>query len=88
MLDPHNYWGCGCFSPTITPEEPGNAVFGFLKKAKGAILTGAEAVGKAGSALATMAEDVFRDKNAVKRQMLFYGVVNLYRDGLEKFMNM
>ena len=21
-LEPHNYWGCGCFSPTITPEEP------------------------------------------------------------------
>ena len=31
--------------------------------------------------------DLLRDKNTLKRQMLFYGVVNLYRNGLEEFMN-
>lgn len=60
----------------------------FLRKAKEAFATGAEAVGKAGSIVADKAGDVFRDRNAVRRQQLFYGVVNLYNDGLEKFMNM
>ena len=31
--------------------------------------------------------DLLRDKKTLKRQMLFYGVVNLYRNGLEEFMN-
>ena len=60
----------------------------FLRKAKEAFATGAEAVGKAGSIVADKAGDVFRDRNAVRRQQLFYGVVSLYNDGLEKFMNM
>lgn len=60
----------------------------FLRKAKEAIATGAEVVGKAGSIVADKAGDIFRDRNAVRRQQLFYGVVNLYNDGLEKFMNM
>lgn len=60
----------------------------FLRKAKEALATGAEAVGKAGSIVADKASDVFRDRNAVRRQQLFYGVVNLYNNGLEKFMNM
>ena len=59
----------------------------FLRKAKEIIGSGADAVGKAGSKVAEKAGDVFRDKSAVKRQMLFYGVINLYRDGLEQFMN-
>ena len=25
--DQHKHWGCGCFSPTITPEEPQKGVF-------------------------------------------------------------
>lgn len=27
------------------------------------------------------------DKSLMKRQMLFYGVIHLYNDGLEEFMN-
>lgn len=60
----------------------------FFRKAKEALATGAEAVGKAGSIVADKAGDIFRDRNAVRRQQLFYGVVNLYNHGLEKFMNM
>lgn len=59
----------------------------FLSKAKKIIETGADAVEKTGSKVAEKAGDVFRNKSAVKRQMLFYGVINLYRDGLEQFMN-
>ena len=32
-------------------------------------------------------EENFRNKKAVERQMLFYGVINMYNEGLETFMN-
>lgn len=59
----------------------------FLLKARDGILKGADAVGKAGAKLADKTGDLLRDKNVVRRQMMFYGVVNLYRNGLEEFMN-
>lgn len=59
----------------------------FLIKAKEGILKGVNAVGKAGTVVADKTGDLLRDKNTLKRQMLFYGVVNLYRNGLEEFMN-
>lgn len=59
----------------------------FIKVAQKAIETGAEAVGKVGNQVAERSEELFRNKNLMKRQMLFYGVIHLYNDGLEKFMN-
>lgn len=59
----------------------------FIKAAQKAIEIGAEAVGKVGNQVAARSEELFRNKNLVKRQMLFYGVIHLYNDGLEKFMN-
>ena len=59
----------------------------FIKAAQKAIETGAEAVGKVGNQVAARSEELFRNKNLMKRQMLFYGVIHLYNDGLEKFMN-
>lgn len=59
----------------------------FIKAAQKAIETGAEAVGKVGNQVAARSEEIFRNKNLMKRQMLFYGVIHLYNDGLEKFMN-
>ena len=59
----------------------------FIKVAQKAIETGAEAVGKVGNQVAARSEELFRNKNLMKRQMLFYGVIHLYNDGLEKFMN-
>ena len=60
----------------------------FIKAAQKAIETGAEAVGKVGNQVAAKSEELFRNKNMMKRQMLFYGVIHLYNDGLEKFMNL
>lgn len=60
----------------------------ILKNVKKALSTGADAIGKAGAQVASKSEEVFRNKSLMKRQMLFYGVVSLYNDGLEKFMNM
>ncbi|MBU3841221.1 MAG: hypothetical protein IAA25_09650 [Candidatus Ruminococcus intestinipullorum] len=59
----------------------------FLVSAKEGILKGTDIVGKAGTIVVDKAGDLLRDKNTVRRQMLFYGVVNLYRNGLEEFMN-
>ena len=59
----------------------------FIKAARKAIETGAEAVGKVGNQVAARSEEIFRNKNLMKRQMLFYGVIHLYNAGLEKFMN-
>ena len=59
----------------------------FFKLAKDMLSNGAEMAAKAGNKLAVKAEDTFRDRNAVNRQQLFYGVIRLYNDCLEDFMN-
>ena len=77
-----------------TVEESGSTGAGkkekinILKFAKKAIGDGAEVAGKVGSQVILKSEELFRNKNLMKRQMLFYGVVHLYNDGLENFMSM
>lgn len=60
--------------PKEKPKAPA-----FLNAAKKAI----ENVGKQ---VAVKSEEIFRNKSLMRRQMLFYGVVHLYNDGLESFM--
>lgn len=52
-----------------------------------AFSSGADVIGKAGSQVAVKSEEMFRNRSLMKRQMLFYGVVELYQHGLEEFMN-
>ena len=59
----------------------------LFAKAKEKIALGVDTVGKTGLKVAAKTEDLLRDKSAVTRQMLFYGVVKLYENGLEEFMN-
>ena len=59
----------------------------FIKAAQRAIESGAEAIGKVGNRVAMRSEELFRNKSLMKRQMLFYGVIHLYNNGLEEFMN-
>lgn len=59
----------------------------FIKAAQGAIESGAEVIGKVGNQVIMRSEQIFRNKSLMKRQMLFYGVLHLYNDGLEEFMN-
>jgi len=59
----------------------------FIRATQKAIETGADAVGKVGNQVVARSEELFRNKRLMKRQMLFYGVIYLYNDGLEKFMN-
>ena len=60
----------------------------LFKVAQKVLENGAEAVGKVGGQVAVKSEELFRNKNLMKRQMLFFGVIHLYNDGLEKFMNL
>lgn len=59
----------------------------IFNKAKEKIAFGVGVVGKTGLKVAAKTEDLLRDKSVVTRQMLFYGVVKLYENGLEDFMN-
>lgn len=59
----------------------------FLNTAKKAFEAGAEAVEKVIKQVLVKSEEIFRNKTLMKRQMLFYGAVHLYNDGLERFMN-
>ena len=45
------------------------------------------AIGSVGKQVAVKSEEIFRNKSLMKRQMLFYGVVHLYNEGLEGFMS-
>ncbi|WP_031555074.1 hypothetical protein [Oribacterium sp. FC2011] len=67
----------------VKPKKPN-----IFKVAQKVLENGAEAVGKVGNQVAVKSEELFRNKNLMKRQMLFFGVIHLYNDGLEKFMNL
>lgn len=60
----------------------------IFKAAGKAMKNVANATEKVGIIVASKSEELFRNKNLMKRQMLFYGVVNLYNSGLEEFMSM
>ena len=66
----------------VKPKSPK-----LFKAAQKAIESGAEAIGKVGNQVAMRSEELIRNKSLMKRQMLFYGVIHLYNDGLEEFMN-
>lgn len=59
----------------------------FLNAAIKVFESGADAIEKVGKQVAVKSEEIFRNKSLMKRQMLFYGAVHLYTDGLENFMN-
>lgn len=67
--------------------EQGKKTIALFDKAKNVVGNGADTLGKLGNRLAIKAEDTFRDRGAVRQQMLFYGVVRLYNNCLEEFMN-
>ena len=56
----------------------------LLKKVEDTIVDGMVDIAEKAS---IFTEENFRNKKAVERQMLFYGVINMYNEGLETFMN-
>ncbi len=69
------------------PEEEKRRKIDIFRPIRKAVSSGAEAIETMGSKIASKSEEMFRNKALVKRQLLFYGVVSLYNDGLERFMN-
>lgn len=73
---------------SVEVDEKKRKKVDLLKGVQKAFSTSADAIGKVGTQVASKSKEIFRNKSLMKRQMLFYGVVSLYNDGLEKFMNM
>jgi hypothetical protein len=69
------------------PTENEAPKFDLLKMAKGTIDAGVNLFGKVGNQLAVTSEELFRDKALMNRQMMSYGIVHLYYNDLELFMN-
>lgn len=79
-------------APETKPEEAAQteekqAPRNIFESAFSAIASGINAIGKAGGDLIQWVGDVFRDKALVERQMLFYGVIKMYEDHLQAFMD-
>lgn len=75
-------------SDAVEVEEKRHKKADIFKAAKKAFSSVTEATEKMGTHVASKSEEVFRNKSLMKQQMLFYGVVSLYNEGLEKFMSM
>lgn len=84
-------------APAIDETESDNTVSekaekkhstpGFFKAVKNRFDNRTVAISKMRKGVVAKTEELFRDKSLMKRQMLFYGVVHLYNDGLDRFMN-
>lgn len=74
---------------TVEQEDPEDKkkTPAFLNVAKKVLESGADAIEKVSKQVAVKSEEIFRNKSMMKRQMLFYGAIHLYKDGLENFMN-
>lgn len=59
----------------------------IFESAFGALASSLNAIGKAGSDLVQWVNDVFKDKTLMERQMLFYGVFQMYEKHLQAFMD-
>ncbi len=76
-------------------EEEGNQTTeeakGFIAKGKGLFKKVGNSIGGVVTDLSTKAlvfsEENFKNKKVMERQMLFYGVIHLYNEGLETFIN-
>lgn len=72
-------------------QEPEGEGKGILARGKGFFKKAGEAIGDTFADLSAKAmifsEENFKNKKAMERQMLFYGVICLYNEGLETFMN-
>ena len=72
----------------LQSKQQDNDCKNIFIKAKEQLAKGVNQIEKAGIKVAMNAEDYLRDKNYLVTQMLFYGIVHLYNDGLDEFMNM
>ena len=76
---------------TEEQAEEGKKVPAFLKNMKKVAEVGAGKLGEAFEVASKNTEEfkrnITKDRAAMKRQLLFYGIINLYNNDLEKFLN-
>ena len=72
-------------------QEPETEIKGILARGKGFFKKAGEAIGDTftdlNAKVMVFSEENFKNKKAMERQMLFYGVICLYNEGLETFVN-
>lgn len=72
-------------------QEPETEIKGILARGKGFFKKAGEAIGDTftdlNAKVMVFSDENFKNKKAMERQMLFYGVICLYNEGLETFMN-
>ncbi len=77
---------------TENTDEPEKKVPAFIKNVKKVAEAGAGKIGEAFEAASKNTEELKRnitkDRAAMKRQLLFYGIINLYNNDLETFLNL
>lgn len=75
--------------PVVQEAEPERK--GIMAKGKGFFKKAGNAIGDTfadlGAKAMIFSEENFKNKKAMERQMLFYGVIYMYNEGLEAFMN-
>lgn len=74
-------------SNTAEIDEKKHKKVDILKGVKKTFSVVADTTEKVSIQVTSKSEEFFRNKSKMRQQMLFYGVVNLYYDGLEEFMN-
>ncbi len=76
-----------CIEQEVEDEGTADKKPKLLAHALKVVEAGVEALDKVGDTVSKKTEEIFRDKTLVKKQMMFYGVIKLYTDYLEDFMN-
>ena len=71
----------------VVADEKKQKKVDIFKGVKKVFSKGVDDIEEFGTQVVSKSEEIFRNKSLMKQQMLFYGVVKLYNDGLEKFMN-
>ncbi|MBQ7715446.1 MAG: hypothetical protein IJT70_06225 [Clostridia bacterium] len=73
--------------PATAPDDRSQKMQNILKVFRKTVSTSAVTIKRVGTQVASKSEEIIKKKPLLKRQMLFYGVVDFYYNGLEKFMN-
>ena len=76
-----------CWQISVESEENKGFIAkgqAFFKKLDDSVV---EFVGNTFEKVSVFSEETFRNKKVMERQMLFFGIINLYNDSLEMFMN-
>lgn len=73
--------------PQERVQQGSNGQNGFFAKGKKLLKVIDDTIVDMAEKASVLSEEYLRNKKTIERQMLFYGVINMYNEGLETFMN-